>query len=54
MGDCDHAGKAARYRELAAECERLAALATDEPSKVYYRQLAAYYLTRARASEPCN
>jgi hypothetical protein len=51
---CDQVNSAARDRELAAECERLADLATDDNTRTYYRRLAAYYLKRARSDEPCN
>lgn len=54
MCDRDLLGKAARYRELAEECERLVDLATDESTRAYYRWLAEYYLARARAIEPRN
>ena len=54
MCDRDHANSAARDRELAAECERLADLATDDNTRTYYRRLAAYYLKRARSDEPCS
>ena len=54
MCDRDRESRAARCRELAAECERLAVLATDDATRIYYRQLAEYYLARARSWEPCN
>jgi hypothetical protein len=50
----DQASGPDRDRELAAECERLAALAADDATRTYYRQLAAYYLKRARSDAPCN
>ena len=54
MCDRDPVSNSARDRELAAECERLADLATDDNTKAYYRELAAYYLERARSDQPCN
>jgi hypothetical protein len=54
MCDRDQVSSAARDRELAAECERLAELATDDNTRAYYRRLAAYYLERARSEQPCN
>ena len=54
MCDRDRVSRAARCRELAAECERLVVLATDDATQIYYRQLAEYYLARARSEEPCS
>jgi hypothetical protein len=54
MGDEDQVQKAARDRELAAECERLAALSADDSSRTYYRRLAEYYLSRARSIDQLN
>jgi hypothetical protein len=46
---CDRSSRAARYRELAAEREHLAALATDRDVRAYYQKTAEYYLTLAEA-----
>jgi hypothetical protein len=54
MGDRDDSNSAIRFRELAAECEELAALATDRDARNYYQVLAAYYFTRAGAGERCD
>ena len=54
MCDSDRVSSSARDRELAAECEKLADLATDDNTKAYYRELAAYYLERARSDQPCD
>jgi len=46
---CDRSSRAARYRELAAEREHLAALATDRKVRAYYQKTAEYYLMLAQA-----
>jgi hypothetical protein len=45
----DRLSRAARYRELAAEREQLAMLATDDRVRVHYQNMAAYYLMLAQA-----
>jgi hypothetical protein len=45
----DRSSRAARYRELAAEREHLAALATDSNVRAYYQKTAEYYLSLAHA-----
>jgi hypothetical protein len=41
--------KAARYRELAVERERLADLAVDDKVRAYYRSIAQQYFALAEA-----